>query len=147
MSGELYESEAPDAEDFFCSLLAPVIRAGVERTAGDPYPFAVVQLLPIAKDNPDEGTQDVMVQVDFLDVEHDGRHSTQNAKLAARRGHRAITYAAQHLSDVLLSNAKWANADYITTAQIPIPMPYINESVARYTARYSVGFSFVAADD
>lgn len=147
MSGELYDRESPDAEDFFISLLQPVMRAAVERTAGDPYPFAIVQQLPVGKDNPDYGTTDVMIQVDFLDIEHDGRSATANAKLTARRGHRAITYAAQHLSDVLLSNAKWANADYITTDQAPTPMPYVNESVARYTARYNVGFSYVAADN
>lgn len=147
MSGQLYDRESPDPEDFFIALLQPVMRAAVERTAGDPYPFAIVQQLPIGKDDPDTGTSDVMIQVDFLDTEHDGRPATANAKLTARRGHRAITYAAQHLSDVLLSNAKWANPDYITTDQMPTPMDYVNESVARYTARYSVGFSFVAADD
>lgn len=147
MSGELYDRESPDVEDYFCALLAPIMRAATERQAGDPYPFAIVQMIPAGSENPDLGTTDTVVQVDFLDTDHDGRPAAQNAKLAARRGHRAITYAGQHLSDVLLSNSTWANPDYIATSQPPTRMDYVNETVVRYTARYSVGFSFVAADD
>ncbi len=144
MTIDLLPDSAPDAEDFVCSWLQPVMRAATERKTNDPWPFAIVQLLT-GEDCVDSGTEDDVVQVDYLDVARDGLTKGQAAKLSAREGHRRMMYLAKHCPDVELSDGSTANCDYLD-AEVPARMDYPNELVVRYTARYTLGLSFVAAD-
>ena len=139
----LADSAAPDAEDFTVCWLQPQLRAGVERKTDDPFPFAIVQLVT-GEDCVDSGTEDDIIQVDYLDTARDGLTAVQAAKMSARDGHRRMLYLAKHIPNVLLSDARWANCDYLGTLQVPKRMDYPNERVVRYTARYTLGLSFVA---
>ena len=141
----LADSAAPDAEDFVVCWLQPQIRAAVERRTDDPFPFAIVQLIT-GDDCVDSGTEDDIVQVDFLDCARDGLTAVQAAKSTAFDGHRRMLYLAKHIPNVLLSDARWANCDYLKTLQVPKRMDYLNERVVRYTALYALGLSFVAVD-
>lgn len=142
----LLPDEAPDEEDFVACWLQPVMPAGTEHELSDGFPFAVIQYLTGA-DSVDGGTADGVVQVDFLDEARDGLSAAQAAKLSAREGHRRMLLMAATNSNVLLSDARWANCDYLDNTMKPTCMDYPNERVVRYTARYAIGLSFVPATD
>lgn len=146
MTVDLLPDESPDAEDFFASWLAPLLRAGTEHKTTDSYPFAVVQFIA-GTDDECTGFADGVVQVDFLDTARDGLVAAQSAKITAREGHRRIMYLAKHCSDVVLSDGSTANCDYIDTTLMPARLPTEDERVVRYVARYQVGLSYVTATD
>lgn len=143
MTVDVHPDMAPDAEDFVVCWLQPLMRAGTERKPGDVLPFALVQYIS-GDDCADEGTEDGVIQIDFFDKARNGFVAAQNAKTAARLGHRRMLYLGKHLPDVVISDGTVANADYAYTVMTPKRMEYPDESIVRYVARYAVGLSYVA---
>lgn len=140
----MLDEDAPDVEDFLCSWLAPLVRTATERRSDDPMPFCVVARIS-GTDDIDSGTDEPVVQVDIFDGAHDGLQAVQNAKTMANNVQRRMNYLARHLdSNVLLSDGKTANAEVVTTVLKPFRMPYQDERIVRYVARYQVGLSYVA---
>jgi hypothetical protein len=147
MTTDLLGHEPPDAEDFVVSWLQPWIQgksgqAGIERKADSPPLFAIVEFID-GTDSIDHGTEDGVVQVDFLAPAGTAAEK-RDAKLFVREGHRRMMYLAKHIPDVEMSDGSTANCDYLTTMLKPKRMDYANEKVVRYTARYALGLSYVA---
>jgi hypothetical protein len=142
MAADLYPEQAPDDEDFIVCWLAPLMRSATERKTGDPLPFALVQHVT-GEDCPDEGTDDGVIQIDFFDKARNGFTAVQNAKHTARQGHRRMLYLARHLPYVEVSDGSEVAADYVSTLMKPTRMDSVDESVARFVARYAVGLSYV----
>ncbi len=134
---DLYDQDAPDVEDFIQSWMQPVMRSSVERKSDDPLPFCLVARISGA-DDPDCGTDDPVVQLDFF-----GK-GPQAAAKAARDGHRRMTLLARRSDDVTLSDGSIANADFVETILKPFRMEYADSKIVRYVARYRVGLSYVA---
>ena len=143
---DLLDHETPDEEDFVVSWLQSVMRSATERKADDDLPFAQVQYVAGSEDE-DAGTSDGVIQVDFYDCARDGLTAEQAAKDTARLGHRSMLFLARNVPEVVLSNGCTACADYVTTTMRPVRMPYANDRVVRYTARYELGLSYVAVND
>lgn len=139
---ELLDQETPDSEDFMVSWLQPLLRSATERKTDDELPFAQVQLIT-GEDDEDCGTSDEVIQVDWFDHARDGMTAVQAAKQTAREGHRRIRLLARFLEAVELSDGSFAAADYVNTIMKPVRMPYANDQVVRYVARYGLGLSDV----
>ena len=137
MSTPLYGFDAPDVEDFTVSWMAPLMRSAVERENDDVTPFCVVTRISGA-DDPDIGTDDPVVQLDFYGV------GVAAAKIAANQGHRRMMLLARESGDVTMSDESVANCDFVETLIKPFRMAYEHELIVRYTARYRVGLSYVA---
>jgi hypothetical protein len=133
---ELHDRSAPDAEDFFACLLAPVIRAAVEHTTSDGWPFALITRVAGA-DDPDAETDDPVVQVDILG------EGVLAASDAANTVHRRILWAARACADVTMLDGTVVNPDFITVMMKPVRMSYPDERIVRYVARYAPGLSYV----
>lgn len=116
--------------------------AGIEFKTDGPVPFAIVEFVTGA-DSVDEGTEDGVIQVDFL---HSAATAAQkqDAKAFVREGHRRMLYLAKHIPAVEMSDGSEATCDYLNTLMKPKRMDYLNEKVVRYTARYALGLSVVA---
>lgn len=142
MSVETLELDTPDSEDFVVCWLQPVIRAAVERKTDDPLPFAQVQMIT-GDDDPECGTSDEVIQVDIFDRARDGMTAVQAAKLTARAVHRRMLYLVHHPVEVELSDGSTADVDYLGAPMKPTRMPYANDQVVRYVARYNLGLSAV----
>ena len=141
---ELLDQDAPDVEDFLVHWLAPVLRCAVERKADDPLPFATVVRIS-GTDDPHEGVDDPVVQVDIFDTVRDGLLATQAAAISARNIHRRMTLLMREPDHtVLMSDARHANCDYVATVLRPFRMAYADDRIVRYVARYQVGLSYVA---
>lgn len=134
---DLYDQDAPDVEDFVQCWMQPVMRSAVERETGDDLPFCLVTRVSGA-DDPDCGTDDPVVQLDFF-----GK-GVQAAKQAANDGHRRMTLLARTSDDVTLSDNTIANCDFVETILKPFRMDYADSQIVRYVARYRVGLSYVA---
>lgn len=143
MTADLLDEDTPDAEDFCCSWLAPLLRTATERRTDDELPFCVVTRIAGA-DDAHTGTDTAVVQLDVYDGARDGMVAAQAAALTARDVHRRMTLLARELTTVTLSTGALANADYVDTVIKPFRMDYANERVRRYTARYELGLSYVA---
>lgn len=134
---EWLDEDSPDAEEFVVSWIAPVMRAAVERKTGEELPFVVVGRIAGADDQ-NTGCDDAVVQ---LDVYADG---TGAASDAAADVHRRMLLLSRECSDVTLSDGTIANCDYCDTDIRPFRMPYEDDRIVRYTARYTLGLSYVA---
>lgn len=137
MSTPLWDWDAPDVEDFTVAWLQPLLRTAVERGIDDPLPFCVVARIS-GGDDPEHGTDDPVVQLDFYGSGPAG------AKTAANQGHRRMMLLARESGDVTLSDESVANCDFVETILKPFRMAYEHDQIVRYTARYRVGLSYVA---
>jgi hypothetical protein len=144
MTVDLLDRDAPDSEDFVVCWLQPLLRAAVERRTDDPFPFAIVGLIS-ATDDPDSGVDDEIVQIDFLDRARDGLPAKSAAKQTAKLGHRRMTRYMRYIDPVLMSDGSTVYADYVDTVMKPVPMPYDNDQVRRYVARYRIGLHYTDA--
>lgn len=136
--------DAPNAEDFLCCWLAPLLRTATERRPDDPMPFCVVTRISGA-DDIDAGRDEPVVQLDIFDTARNGKLAAQNASETADFVHRRINFLARRLdTNVLLSSGRHANAETITTVIKPYRLPYTDERIVRYVARYQLGLSYVA---
>lgn len=144
MTAELYDLDAPDSEDFVVSWLAPLMRSATERDTDDELPFALVQLVS-SEEEPDCGEAEHAIQVDFFDTARNGFRAVQQAKMTAREGHRRMLLMARELPTVVLSDGSTVGADYLFVTMRPQRMPYANESIVRFVARYRLGLSYVTA--
>lgn len=136
MPADLLSETAPDAEDFVVQWLLPLYPAATERTTGDALPFCVVARIS-GPDDPDEGLDQPVVQVDTFGV------GAAAASLAAKDVHRRMLYLAKHSADVTMSDSSLANADWVETLLKPFRMPYQDDQIVRYVARYQLGLSYV----
>jgi hypothetical protein len=143
VSAPLLGEDAPDAEEMVVRWLSPLLRTAVERTNDEVLPFCQVTQVDGA-DDPNEGIDDPVIQLDILDTARSGMLAAQAAKLTARRVHRRMTLLARQSPTVTLSDGSHANADYVTPLLKPRRMEYPNERVVRYVARYQLGLSYVA---
>ena len=139
MSAPLEGEDAPDAEDFVSCWLQPLLRAGVERTTGDGWPFALVQRVDGA-DDPEAGLDNPVIQIDILH-----RGTVGAAKKHANDVHRRMTLLGVTYPDVTLSDNSIAGIDGLTVLIRPHRQPFGDTSVVRYVARYRLGLSYVAA--
>ncbi|MCH9728383.1 MAG: hypothetical protein K0U84_01645 [Actinomycetia bacterium] len=117
--------------------MQPLMRSAVERGIDDTLPFCVVSRIS-GPDDPEAGTDDPVVQLDFY---ADGPGA---AKQAANDGHRRMMLLARESNDVTLSDDSVANCDFVETLLKPFRMAYEHDQIVRYTARYRVGLSYVA---
>jgi len=143
---DLLDHETPDEEDFVVSWLQSVMRSATERKSDDELPFAQVQYI-VGSDDECYGTSDGVIQVDFFDTAREGMTAAQAAKETSRIGHRSMMYLARYVPEVVVSNGCTVCADYVNCTMKPVRMPYANERVVRYTARYELGLSYVAVND
>lgn len=143
MTADLLDEDTPDAEDFCCAWLAPLLRTATERRTDDTLPFCVVTRIAGA-DDAHTGMDVAVVQLDVYDGARDGMVAAQAAALTARDVHRRMMLLARELTTVTLSTGALANADHVDTVIKPFRMDYANERVRRYTARYELGLSYVA---
>ncbi len=134
---DLYEEDAPDAEDFVICAMASVMGCSGEKFTGNEWPFCIVQRVA-GKDLPDQGIDYPVVQLDFY------APGVQAAKIAANDGHRRMIYLARNLVDITMSDGSTANADYVKTFQKAVRLPFKDELIVRYSARYELGLSYVA---
>lgn len=144
MTAELYGEDAPDVEEFLCRWLSPLIRSATERRSDDPMPFCVVTRIDGADDS-DAGVDEPVVQLDIFDRARGQLLAAQAAKQTANAVHRRMNLLARRLDNVTLSDGTVASALDVTTVIKPFRMPYADEQVVRYVARYRLGLSFVAA--
>lgn len=134
---DLLDEDAPDAEDFVICAMASVMGCSAEKFTGDEWPFCIVQRVAGA-DLPDEGIDYPVIQLDFY------APGIQAAKAAANEGHRRLMYLARNLVDITMSDGSIANADYVKTFQKAVKLPYADDLIRRYSARYELGLSYVA---
>mgnify|MGYP003531487768 FL=1 len=132
----MYGLDSPDSEDFVVSWLQVQARASTERDTDDELPFAVVTRIA-GVDDPDGGSSEDSVQVEWFD------RGASAASFTARRGHRRMMLLAREQTDVTLSDDTVASIDYLKTTMRPTRMPYADEQIIRYVARYRIGLSFV----
>lgn len=137
MTAPLLDEAAPDDEDFVVCWLQPLLRAAVERDTGE-LPYAGVQHVA-GDDDENSGTDDPVIQVDVLG---DG---VAAAKVAANRVHRRMQLLFRECSDVVMSDGRTANLDFGRTVMKPTRMPYADDQIVRYVARYQLAFSYVIA--
>lgn len=136
MTAELLDEGAPDIEDFVVCWLQPLIRAAVERDSDDDPPFCMVARIDGA-DDADCGTDDPVVQLDVFDVD------ATAAAASARDVHRRMMLLARTDDHVTMSDDSVADCDFIDNLIKPFRMPYGNDKVVRYVARYTLGTSYV----
>ena len=55
-----------------------------------------------------------------------------------------MTLLSRELTDVTMSDSSVASPNYVRTQLKPFRMPYENERIVRYVARYAVGLAYVA---
>lgn len=132
----LYEQDSPDEEDFVACWMQPVMRSAVERDLDDVLPFCEVTGVSGA-DDPDAGTSDPVVQLDFY-----GR-GAQEAKAAAKQGHRRMNKLFRTCATVTMSDGTLASLDFGECLIRPFRMAYEHDQIVRYTARYRLGLSYV----
>lgn len=135
MTAPLLDEDAPDAEDFTTCWLQPLLRAAVERDTTE-LPFAGVQQVA-GPDDPDAGTADPVIQLDILGL------GVAAAKIAAIKVHRRMLLLFRESSDVVMSDGRTANLDFGRTLLLPSRMPYADDKIVRYVARYQLGLSYV----
>lgn len=136
MSIDLLDQDAPDVEDFACCWMQPVMRSAVERASDDTLPFCVPTRVSGA-DDPDSGTDDPVLQLDFYAL------GAAAAKRAANDGHRRMLYLFRFSPTVTMSDGALANIDFGQTLLKPFRMDFEHDLIVRYTARYLVGLSYV----
>ena len=145
MTVELYELDAPASAVYFLQWLLPLAdssaQVGLSRGEDDPLPFWLVNILD-ETDDPDCGTVEGLMSVSIFAP---GPGNTA-AFRESRRTHRHMLYLARHpLTDVAMPDGSIANLDYLTTSERPRLGQYRTDTVVRYVARYTYGFSFVPA--
>ena len=143
MTADLLDENAPDAEDFLCAWLAPLLRTATERKTDDEMPFCQVARIS-GEDDQHTGVDTEVLQLDIFDTARAGLLAAQNAATTARNVHRRMTLLGRELTTVTLSDGTTANADYVETVIKPFRMAYANDQVVRYVARYQLGLSYVA---
>lgn len=143
MTAELYDQDAPDVEEFLCRWLAALLRTATERSTDDPMPFCVVTRIDGADDT-NSGVDEPVVQLDIYDRARNSLLAAQAAKQTANAVHRRMNLLARHLDSVTMSDGTIASALDVTTVIKPFRMPYADDKVVRYVARYRVGLSYVA---
>ena len=139
MTADLWGEDAPDVEDFITCWMQPLMPTAVERAADDALPSCVVTRIS-GPDEPQSGTDDPVVQLDFY-----GQGAVE-AKQAANEGHRRMMLLARESRNVTMSDSSVANADFVETLLKPFRMTYAHDLIVRYTARYHVGLSYVAVE-
>ncbi|SKU70632.1 Uncharacterised protein [Mycobacteroides abscessus subsp. massiliense] len=132
----LYDQDPPDEEDFIVCWMAPVLTSAVERKLDDPLPFCEVTGVS-GDDNPDAGTSDPVVQLDFYGL------GAEAAKAAAKQGHRRMNLLFRTCATVTMSDGALASPDFGTCLIRPFRMPFEHDQIVRYTARYQLGLSYV----
>lgn len=137
MTADLLPEDAPDAEELVVCWLADLLRAAVVRRTGDPLPFCQVSRVAGADDS-STGVDDPVVQ---LDIFADG---VAAAATTAKEVHRRMTLLGRTAADVTLTSGAKANCDYVDCTLKPFRMAYEDDQIVRYTARYTLGLSYVA---
>lgn len=132
---DLLDEGAPDVDEVFVAMLAPVLRTTIDRDPDDELPFCLVQRID-GPDNPNCGTDDPVVQLDIL------AHGIEAAKDAADRVHRRVMYVARMSPDIEIASGP-VNVDFIDTLMKPKRMPYPDDQIVRFVARYAAGLSYV----
>lgn len=133
---DLHDQDSPDEEDFVTCWMQPVMRAAVEHDLGGELPFCEVTRIDGA-DDPDAGTDDPVVQLDFY------AEGSEAAKAAAKRGHRRMMFLFRNFPSVALSDGSLADIDFGETLIKPFRMQFEHDRIVRYTARYTLGTSYV----
>lgn len=136
MTAELLDEDAPDAEDFLACWIAPLMRCATERKTNDALPFCVVARVA-GGDDAQTGTDEAVVQLDVY------ARGALAASQAARDLHRRMSLLARTCPDVTMSDGIKANADYCDCTLRFFRMPYDDDQIVRYTARYQLGLSYV----
>lgn len=135
MSELLNDEDAPDVEDFVAFWMSPVMRTAVEDDAEEDVVCIVTRIS--GADDPDCGTDDPVVQLDWL-VE-----GAAACKSLSEQGHRRMMLLARTLDDVAMPDGSTANPEYVKTLIRPRREQYANDRIVRYIARYRIGFSYV----
>lgn len=136
MTASILDQSPPDEEDFIACWMTPVVPTAVERKQDDPFPFCVAARVS-GPDDPNSGTDDPVVQLDFY-----GRGVVE-AKSSASQGHQRMLYLFRYHPTVTMSDGSLADIDFGETLIKPCRMPFAHDTVVRYTARYKLGLSYV----
>lgn len=143
MTIELLDEGATDAEEFVIAWLQPLARSASMRRVDDPLPFRLVNQV-MGADDPYCGKDTAVVSVHTLcDATIDNAEDL--AAQEADKTHRRMLYLARYPdTDVVLSDGRLANLDYMDVVQKPIWVYYDNIQILRKVGRYRIGLSYVA---
>lgn len=148
MPADLLDETADDAEVVTVAWMLPLrpTATGIRRVAGDTLPFTLIRQIPGGKENVDEGTIDVVVEVNTLcDRNLGGEDKGWSAARAAKDDtHRRMLLLARHLPDVPLAGGRNATIDYVKVFEHPHRQPHEDAQIIRYVARYTLGLSYSA---
>lgn len=144
MTIELIDEVGEDAEEVTIAWISAVIRSAIRRRTGDPLPFGLVRCID------DQDDADSAFTTSTVSV-----HTLCDATLAdaealctdkAIEVHRRIIYLSRNpLADIILSDARVANVNYLETVHKPIWVDYGDDQILRKVARYRIGHEFVPA--
>lgn len=144
MTADVLDEDAPDEEDFIICAMQSVMRTAGEMPANNQeWPFCTVARVS-GDDDPNAGTDDPVVQLDFYGTGQTRDEALVAAKTAAKQGHRRMMKLAKYGDSVTVSDESDVSADFITTVLRPFRMAFDHDLVVRYTARYLVGLSYIA---
>jgi hypothetical protein len=133
---ELYAFAPPDVEELVVAWLAPLGPVSVERPAGAPLPFRMVNR--VAGANADLISDDPVVSV------HTFAATRTAAKTEARITHRRMMVLANNPMINIVMPSGTGNVEYLETFESPYWVDYLDKTISRYVARYRLGLKFVA---
>lgn len=141
MTAALYVPKPPNAVDFVISWLRPI---------GDPCEAVKLQtdaVYPFRMVNRPPGTADERMELiadDALISVHTFASTWSAASDAADITHeRMLVLVNDPTVTVTLFDGTPANAQYVTTAQLPAHVDYEEPDVWRFVSRYKLGLAFV----
>lgn len=130
---ELLDEGAADIEMVVVNWLAAPPgdwRVANTRRAGDPLPMRVVETI-VGTEIVEESSADPVVSVHTLVRKSLGE---DNASQESQKTHRRMLLLARYLEDF--------NIDYLKVFQLPRRVPYGDDQIIQYVARYQLGQSY-----
>ena len=131
VTAELLPVGPADIETIVVQWLAPLRRTAVSRDLNDPLPMCVVQQVA-GKEDLDESTQDVVVQVDTLCDKNLGEDNARDEKI---KTHQRMLQLGRYLETQ-------GTIDYMRVFETQRREPYGNDQVIRYCGRYQFGQTY-----
>ena len=131
MTAELLPEGPADIETLVVGWLMPLRRTANVREVGDPLPMCVVQQVA-GKENLDESTADLVVQVDTLCDKNLGEDAARDEKI---KTHQRMLQLGRYLETQ-------GTVDWMKVFESPRRESYGNDQVIRYVARYQFGQTY-----
>lgn len=144
MSVELFGQAPPNAVLFMLTWLAPLGAVGETRYERGELPYRQVNRIG-GSDDVDEGIDHVLMSVHTFGAAATAAERSAALHEADRTHRRMLLLANNPLTDVVMSDGRLANVDYLEVVEKTRLSDYGDDSIARRIGRYRFGLSFVAA--